>query len=43
MRGKNSASEVMPPVLGLPPAIQNMSVNEASACAAESALVALNR
>ena len=33
MRGKNSASEVMPPVLGLPPAIQKMSAKQASACA----------
>ena len=30
----------MPPVFGLPPAIQKMSAKHASACAAESALVA---
>src|SRR5262249_49062739 len=41
MRGKKRASEVMPPVLALPPAIQKMSEKQASACAAESALVAL--
>ena len=41
MRGKNSASEVMPPVFGLPPAIQKILSKQASACAAESALVAL--
>src|SRR6267142_6121196 len=40
MRGKNPRSEAMPPVLGLPPAIQKMSPKQASACAAESALVA---
>ncbi len=40
MRGKNPASEPMPPLFGLPPAIQKMSVKQASACAAESALVA---
>src|SRR5258706_5379476 len=41
MRGKKDSSEVMPPALALPPAMQNMSVKEASACADESALVAL--
>ena len=41
MRGKNPESTLMPPVLGLPPAIQNMSEKHASARAAESALVAL--
>ena len=41
MRGKNARSDSMPPVFGLPPAIQKMSLKQASACAAESALVAL--
>ena len=41
MRGKKPVSESKPPVLGLPPAIQKMSPKQASACAAESALVAL--
>ena len=41
MRGKNPASAAMPPVFGLPPAIQKMSEKQASALAAESALVAL--
>src|SRR5439155_1104026 len=41
MRGKKEPSEAMPPVLALPPAIQKMSEKQASACAAESALVAL--
>ncbi len=41
MRGKNSASGAMPPVLALPPAIQKMSSKEESARAAASALVAL--
>ena len=41
MRGKNSASDVMPPVFGLPPAIQKISSKQASARAAASALVAL--
>ena len=39
--GKNFRSGSMPPVFGLPPAIQKMSLKQASACAAESALVAL--
>src|SRR3981189_132566 len=41
MRGKNSVSDTIPPVLGLPPAIQKMSSKQASARAAASALVAL--
>src|SRR5437899_7564953 len=41
MRGKKRASDAMPPVLALPPAIQKMSEKQASARAAESALVAL--
>ncbi len=41
MRGKKPASEAMPPVFGLPPAIQKMSEKQASAWAAEFALVAL--
>ena len=41
MRGKNPASGTMPPLFGLPPAIQKMSPKQASAWAAESALVAL--
>ena len=41
MRGKNSARLTMPPVFGLPPAIQKMSWKLPSALAAESALVAL--
>ncbi len=38
---RTRASDAMPPVFGLPPAIQKMSGKQASACAAESALVAL--
>src|SRR4029453_19475942 len=41
MRGKKPASEAMPPAFALPPAIQKMGEKQASACAAESALVAL--
>jgi hypothetical protein len=39
MRGKKSASDAMPPVFGLPPAIQKMSSKQASARAAASAVV----
>ena len=39
--GRSRRGDVMPPVFGLPPAIQKMSVKLASACAAASALVAL--
>ena len=34
MRGKKPASALMPPVFGLPPAIQKMSEKQASALAA---------
>ena len=35
MRGKKPRSDSMPPVFGLPPAIQKMSLKQASAWAAE--------
>src|SRR3954471_18118490 len=41
MRGKKPVRPVMPPALGLPPAIQKISEKDDSACAVASALVPL--